>query len=63
MMKWYNIELNNNESEDLKMILNQYNVKYETSQADNMTHFEIYTDKTTASAINDCLDMCRLINR
>ena len=60
-MKWYNIELNKVDTDDLRMILKEYGVKYETSQVDNLTHFEIYTDSVYASAINDCLDMCRML--
>lgn len=61
MKKWYNIELDKADSEDLRMILAQYKIKYETSQVDNLTHFEIYCDSTDAYAINECLDMCRMV--
>ena len=42
MMRWYNVELNRVEADGLKRILHNNDVKYETSQADAMVHFEIF---------------------
>lgn len=55
-MKYYNVELNANEALFLKMFLWGAGIQYETSGADNLTHFEILTDTSGAAAINRFLE-------
>lgn len=55
-MKYYSVELNTNDALLLKAFLLGAGVKYETSGADNLTHFEILTDIRGAVAINRFLE-------
>lgn len=40
-MKWYNVELKKTDADGLKKLLHENGVKFETSGAGNMVHFEI----------------------
>ena len=40
-MKWYNVELNTNEAEKLRLFLIDNSINYEASDAYNLIHFEI----------------------
>lgn len=55
-MKYYNVELNTTDALLLKAFLFGAGIQYETSGADNLTHFEILTDTSGAAAINRFLE-------
>ena len=56
-MKWYNVELKRVDADGLKRVLKDNGVKYETSQADAMIHFEILLNESSKEyeTINDFL--------
>lgn len=49
--KWHNVELNHAESDGFRKFLKDNAIKYETSAADNMVHFEVLVD-------NDEMEKC-----
>lgn len=56
-MKLYkNVELSKNDAEELKVFLKKSKIKFETSQADNLIHFEILVNQFEEKAINNFLD-------
>lgn len=56
-MKLYkNVELSKNDAEELKVFLKKTKIKFETSQADNLIHFEILVNQFEEKAINNFLD-------
>jgi len=56
-MKLYkNVELSKNDAEELKVFLKKSKIKFETSQVDNLIHFEILVNQFEEKAINNFLD-------
>lgn len=55
-MKWYNIELKQNESNLLKDFLKEYGIKFESSGCYNLVHFEIFASQSQVNMINSFLD-------
>lgn len=55
-MKWYNTEVNRNESERLKRFLRWNGIKHETSGCYGKVHFEILCTENQAMEINGFLD-------
>ena len=47
-MKWYNVELKKTDADRFRSLLHSQKVKFETSQADTMVHFEILLEKGSA---------------
>ena len=61
-MKWYNVELNIVEAEELHERLTERNIKHELSAAYNLIHFEILLNKTQVNSINNLIDNIRKRN-
>jgi hypothetical protein len=55
-MKYYNIELWLFPAQELYKYLKDHNFTFETSEAENLTHFEILANPNQAQAINNFLD-------
>ena len=56
-MKLYkNVELSKGEAEELKVFLKNNKIKFETSGAENLVHFEILVNKFEEKKINDFID-------
>lgn len=57
-MKWYNVELKKTDADGLKALLHSLKVKFETSGAGAMVHFEILLNEGGAEfeKINDYLE-------
>ena len=55
-MKWYNTEVNRNESERLKRFLRWNGIKHETSGCYGKVHFEILCTEKQAMEIDGFLD-------
>lgn len=55
-MKWYNVELNTVEAENLHQELMEQNIKHEMSAAYNLIHFEILATPKQADEINAWMD-------
>ena len=53
---WLNTELDAYFSWNLKKFLRDNKIKFETSAADNLTHFEVYVTEEEANMINDFID-------
>ena len=53
---WKNVELNQNDANELKDFLNDYNIEFESSECYDKIHFEILVDMYEIEAINDFLD-------
>ena len=53
---WKNVELNQNDANELKDFLNDYDIEFESSECYDKIHFEILVDEYEAEAINDFLD-------
>ena len=58
-MKWYNVELNLNEAEQLHQKLMERDIKHEMSVAYNLIHFEILLDSNQVNNINKLIDNIR----
>ena len=43
--KWLNVELYPSEAEEFRGFLKEFGIKYESSQAGNMVHFECLVDE------------------
>lgn len=61
LRKWKNVELNNNLALLMKQKLKEMSekdkdLKYETSGAYNLTHFEVFVTDKQAGELNDFLD-------
>lgn len=55
--RWLNVELNKGEESDgFKGFLRQSGIKYETSEAGNLIHFECLMDRVDEEFANDFLD-------
>ena len=61
-MKWYNVELNIVEAEELHEWLTERNIRHELSAAYNLIHFEILLNKTQVNSINNLIDNIRKRN-
>ncbi len=55
--KYYNIELSHVNSFKLKWFLSEHHIKYESSECDNLIHFEIYCNTTEKDMINSYISM------
>ena len=55
-MKWYNVELNTNEAQKLRLFLIDNSINYEASSAYNLIHFEIELDSMQYEQVNDYLE-------
>ena len=56
-MKIYkNVELSKVEAEELKVFLKSNKIKFETSGAENLVHFEILVNQFEEKKINDFID-------
>lgn len=56
-MKLYkNVELSKTEAEQLKVFLKNNKIKFETSGADNLVHFEILVNQFEEKKINEFLE-------
>jgi hypothetical protein len=56
MNKWYNTELSRQDAERLSYYLTKNSIKFETSGAYNLTHFEILATPKQAEMINTWID-------
>lgn len=56
MKKWYNVELSGLDAERLSYFLTKKGIKFETSGAYNLTHFEIYATAKQADDIDAWID-------
>lgn len=56
VFKWYNTEIDKSMATPFKEWLRKHNIRYETSGAYTMTHFEIYTDTIGVKLINNAID-------
>lgn len=61
-MKWYNVELNLNEAEQLHQELMERDIKHEMSAAYNLIHFEILLNSNQVNNINNLIDRIRKEN-
>lgn len=61
-MKWYNVELNIVEAENLHQELMERNIKHELSAADNLIHFEILLNSNQVNEMNSLIDNIRKRN-
>lgn len=61
-MKWYNVELNLNEAEQLHQELMERDIKHEMSVAYNLIHFEILLNSNQVNGVNDLIDNIRKRN-
>jgi hypothetical protein len=55
-MKWYNVELTQNESNLFKAFLMRNKIKFESSGCYNLVHFEVYASKEQANMLNTFLE-------
>lgn len=56
-MKLYkNVELSKRDAEQLKVFLKNNKIKFETSGAENLIHFEILVNQFEEKKINDFID-------
>lgn len=56
-MKLYkNVELSKSDAEQLKVFLKNNKIKFETSGAENLVHFEILINKFEEKKINEFLE-------
>lgn len=56
MKRWLNTELQDDEARRFKGFLRDYGIKYETSQAGNLVHFECLMDVAEEASANGFLD-------
>ena len=56
-MVWKNIELGKENAKLLRIFLSSQGIRYETSSAYNLVHFEILVDEATESRINEFLEV------
>lgn len=56
MKKWYNVELENTSARYLRTYLIENSIKYETSSAYNLIHFEIELDSKQAEQVDNYLE-------
>ena len=54
--KWLNVELSQADANELKNFLNDYDIKFESSECYDKIHFEVFVDEYEKEAINDFLD-------
>lgn len=51
--KWHNVELQNGkESDDFRHFLNENHIKFETSGAGNLVHFEVFVNTEEMKSCN-----------
>jgi hypothetical protein len=55
MKAFYNVELNQNKADKLKVFLKNNNIYFEPSQNYNLIHFEIEADENEANKVNEFL--------
>lgn len=55
MKQFYNVELNKDDAEKLKVFLKANGIYFEPSSCYNLIHFEIEADETELKAINNFL--------
>lgn len=58
-MKWYNVELNTTEAENLHQELMERNIKHEMSASYNLIHFEILLNSNQVNDMNNLIDNIR----
>lgn len=56
MKAFYNVELNHEAADKLKVFLKDNNIYFEPSQCYNLVHFEIKADENEAQTINNFLN-------
>ena len=60
MKKWYNVEVSNEVGmariDNFKAWMHAHDVKFETSEAGTMAHFEILTDEPGGALVNGAID-------
>lgn len=56
MRKFYNVELNKDEAEKLKVYLKENGIYFEPSACYNLIHFEIKVDEAELKMVNDFLE-------
>lgn len=56
MKKWYSVELNHDEAENLKVFLKENQIYFEPSSCFNLIHFEIKMDEAEVKMVNDYLE-------
>lgn len=56
MKKFYNVELDKNNAEKLKVFLKENEIYFEPSSCYNLVHFEIKMDKAEAEKVNGFLE-------
>lgn len=56
MKKWYSVELNHEQAENLKAFLKENQIYFEPSACYNLIHFEIKMDGAEAKMVNDYLE-------
>ena len=61
-MKWYNVELNLNEAEQLHQELMERDIKHEMSAVYNLIHFEVLLDSNQVNEMNNLIDNIRKRN-
>lgn len=61
-MKWYNVELNLNDAEQLHQELMERDIKHEMSAAYNLIHFEILLNDNQVNNMNNLIDNIRKRN-
>ena len=54
--RWLNVELERDDADKLRVFLRQSGIKYETSEAGNLIHFECLMDKVDEEFANGFLD-------
>lgn len=64
MRRWLNTELDSyTESVAMHHFLQEQGIDYETSQCDNLVHFEIFVNEEEENAINAFIDRMQALNR
>lgn len=61
-MKWYNVELNLREAENLHQELMERGIKHEMCAAYNLIHFEILLNSNQVNDMNNLIDNIRKRN-
>lgn len=55
--RYYNVELSHVDAFKLKWFLSEHHIKYESSECDNLIHFEIYCDDFEKDIIDSYISM------
>lgn len=53
---WKNVELPKADADKLRSFLKRADIKFETSEADNLIHFEAYINDFETEVVNEFLD-------